>query len=317
MLSWNSRTIINPASLTVCAFSKILESESRFPLFFFLALFAALSCSCARREAFSGPPPGIGEDQGGYDELEQFLAERDTEAVFDEFLDRILNAAEIPDEMAVEIMNAAMEGPSFILDLLSCVSGDPFLYTLVDKSHALPPGYAPDDLALLAGVEGGDSYRISRHGLLLRKTAAEALEEMAAAAKAEGIVLTVGSAYRSYDYQVEVYNRIVGELGQEAADRESARPGHSQHQTGLALDFAPIDDSFAALPEGKWVLANAGRFGWSLSFPDGYESVTGYRWESWHYRYTGKDMVSFIDTYFGGIQQYALRFLHEWQQAEQ
>jgi D-alanyl-D-alanine carboxypeptidase len=281
-----------------------------------LAVFMALSFSCARREIFSGPPE-TGEIQGGYDELEQFLAERDTEAVFDEFLDRILSAAEIPDGLALEVMNAAMEGPSFIMDLLSCVSGDPFLYALVDKNHALPPGYAPDDLVSLTGVEGGGSYRISRHGLLLRKAAAEALEEMAVAAKAEGVILTAGSAYRSYDYQVEVYNRIVGELGQEAADRESARPGHSQHQTGLTLDFTPIDNRFAATPEGKWLSANAGRFGWSLSFPDGYESVTGYRWESWHYRYTGKDLVAFIDTYFGGIQQYALSFLHEWQRAGQ
>ena len=279
-------------------------------------LFVTFSFSCVRREAFSGHP-GTVEIQEDYDELEQFLAERNTDAVFDEFLDRILSAAEIPDDIALEIMNAALEGPSFILDLLSCVSGDPFLYALVDKNHALPPGYAPDDLVSLAGVEGGDSYRISRHGLLLRKTAAEALEEMAAAAKAEGVVFTIGSTYRSYDYQVEVYKRIVKELGQEAADRESARPGHSQHQTGLTLDFAPIDDSFAATPEGKLLLTNAGRFGLSLSFPDGYESVTGYRWESWHYRYVGKDMVSFIDTYFGGIQQYALRFLYEWQQAEQ
>jgi D-alanyl-D-alanine carboxypeptidase len=290
----------------------------RIPVFSFISLilFVTLLFSCARREAFSGYP-GTGEIQRDYDELEQFLAERNTDAVFDEFLDRILNAAEIPDDIALEVMNAALEGPSFILDLLSCVSGDPFLYALVDKNHALPSGYAPDDLVSLAGVEGGDSYRISRHGLLLRKAAAAALEEMAAAAKAEGVIFTIGSTYRSYDYQVEVYRRIVEELGQEAADRESARPGHSQHQTGLTLDFAPIDDSFAATPEGKWLLANAGRFGWSLSFPDGYESVTGYRWESWHYRYVGKDIVSFIDTYFGGIQQYALRFLYEWQQAEQ
>jgi D-alanyl-D-alanine carboxypeptidase len=282
--------------------------------FLFPVLFAALLCSCPKQEASSAPPSPV-EDRRAYDELEQFLAERDTEAVFDEFLDRILSAAEIPDDMAVDIMNAAMEGPSFILDLLSCVSDDPFFYALVDKNHALPLGYAPNDLVSLAGIEGGDSYRINRQGLLLRKAAAEALEEMAAAAKAEGITLTVGSAYRSRDYQVEVYNRIVRELGQEAADRESASPGHSQHQTGLALDFAPIDDSFAILPGGKWVLANAGRFGWSLSFPDGYESTTGYRWESWHYRYVGKDLIAFIDTYFGGIQQYALRFLYEWHQA--
>ncbi|MDR1353496.1 MAG: M15 family metallopeptidase [Treponema sp.] len=297
--------------------SKIFEIKARAAFLLLLALFAALSGSCGKRGAFSGPAPGIAEGRDAYDELGQFLAERDTDAVFDEFLDRILSAAGIPDDMALKIMDAALEGPSFILDILTCISGDPFLYALVDKDHPLPQGYAPDDLVSLAGTEGGDSYRISRNGLMLRKPAADALEEMAAAARAEGVTLTVGSTYRSYDYQVGVYSRIVGEMGQEAADRESARPGHSQHQTGLALDFAPIDDGFAATAGGAWVLANAGRFGWSLSFPDGYESVTGYRWESWHYRYTGKDMVSFIDTYFGGIQQYALRFLHEWHLAEQ
>jgi D-alanyl-D-alanine carboxypeptidase len=283
-----------------------------------LVLFITLSTACAKAGASSMPPePETAGILSANNEIDQFLAERNTEAVFDEFLDRILSAAEIPDDLTVKIMDAALEGPSFILDLLTCVSGDPFLYALVDKSHTLPAGYAPDDLTALTGINGGDSYRISRNGLLLRKAAAEALEEMAAAAKAVGITVTVGSTYRSYDYQVEVYNRIVAEIGQEAADRESARPGHSQHQTGLVLDFAPIDDSFAATREGKWVLANAGRFGWSISFPDGYEPVTGYRWESWHYRYVGRDLVSFIDTYFDGIQQYALRFLYEWQQAEQ
>ncbi|MDR1411681.1 MAG: M15 family metallopeptidase [Spirochaetaceae bacterium] len=293
------------------------KAPASFIFFLFLVPLGALLNSCERREAFAGLPPEFAEMQSAYDEMGQFLAERDTDVIFDEFLDRILSAAEIPDDMALKVMDAALEGPSFILDILTCMSGDPFLYALVDKGHPLPPGYAPDDLVSLAGIEGGDSYRISRNGLLLRRPAADALEEMAAAAKAEGVILTVGSTYRSYDYQTGVYSRIVGELGQEAADRESARPGHSQHQTGLTLDFAPIDDSFAATMEGEWVLANAGRFGWSLSFPDGYEPVTGYRWESWHYRYTGKDIVSFIDAYFGGIQQYALRFLYEWQQAEQ
>jgi D-alanyl-D-alanine carboxypeptidase len=79
------------------------------------------------------------------------------------------------------------------------------------------------------------------------------------------------------------------------------------------VDFAPIDDSFAGTAAGRWVLRNAGRFGWSLSFPDGYEEATGYRWESWHYRYVGRDLVYFIDTYFDGIQQYALQFIHAWE----
>jgi D-alanyl-D-alanine carboxypeptidase len=232
--------------------------------------------------------------------------------IFDEFLGEILDDAGIPPELAGTIRTAAIEGPSFILDLLAAMEGDPFLRLLVDKQHSLPADYEPDDLAELRG----GSYRVNRPGLMLRRPAAEALEEMAAAAKAEGITLIASSAYRSYDYQVEVYARNVRESGQETADRESARPGHSQHQTGLVVDFGSIDDSFAGTPAGRWILSNAGRFGWSLSFPDGCEAITGYRWESWHYRYMGRELAYFIDTYFNGIQQYALQFLHEWARAE-
>jgi D-alanyl-D-alanine carboxypeptidase len=222
----------------------------------------------------------------------------------------MLERAEIPPEMAQGILKAAVEGPAFILDLLTVLEGDPYLRILVDKEHPLPPDYEPGDLVELTE----NSYRLNRPGLLLRRAAAEALEETAAAARAEGITLVASSAYRSYAYQEELYQRNVRESGQEAADRESARPGHSQHQTGLVVDFGSIDDSFAQTPAGRWLLAKGSRFGWSLSFPDGYEAVTGYRWESWHYRYVGRELCGFIDTYFDGIQQYALRFIHEWEQ---
>jgi D-alanyl-D-alanine carboxypeptidase len=220
-----------------------------------------------------------------------------------------LDRAEIPEDISIDILSTVTSGPAFILDLLSCLEGDPFLRRLVDKQHALPGRYEPEDLVPL----GGGSYGISRRDLRLRKEAAGALEEMAAAAAVEGIVLTVSSSYRSYDYQAEVYARNVKELGREAADRESSRPGFSQHQTGFAADFGSITDAFAETDAGVWMAANAGRFGWSLSFPDGYEDVTGYRWESWHFRYVGKELASFTDAYFGGIQQYALRFIHEWE----
>jgi len=101
-------------------------------------------------------------------------------------------------------------------------------------------------------------------------------------------------------------------MGQQAADRESARPGHSQHQLGLVVDFYPIDDSFSASPASAWLQKNAALFGWSLSFPEGYEDLTGYRWESWHYRYLGQDLTAFTDKYFDGIQQYALQFILAW-----
>jgi D-alanyl-D-alanine carboxypeptidase len=231
----------------------------------------------------------------------------------DDLLPGILRRAEIPEEMSLGIAETAAGNPAFILELLMCLEDDPDLRRLVDKQHPLPAGYEPDDLVELGAAQS--AYRVSRAGLLLRKAAAGSLAEMAAAARAGGVMLTASSAYRSYSYQEQVYSRIVREMGQEAADRESARPGFSQHQTGFVIDFGAIDDSFAETAEGRWMAANASRFGWSLSFPDGYERLTGYRWESWHYRYVGPGLAAFIDSYFDGIQQYALRFIYEWERS--
>jgi D-alanyl-D-alanine carboxypeptidase len=225
--------------------------------------------------------------------------------LFGEVLDR----SGLPRELRDSLTKTLAEDPAFIMDLLGCLAGDPFLRLLVDKTHPLPEAYEPEDLVEL----GGGSYQAGRRGLTLRRPAAEALEEMAAAAKAEGVTLAASSAYRSYEYQIEVYKRNVREMGQALADRESARPGYSQHQTGLALDFGSIDDSFAETGAGRWMAENANRFGWSLSFPQGYEEATGYRWESWHYRYVGKDLAAFIDRWFDGIQQYALQFIYAWE----
>ena len=164
---------------------------------------------------------------------------------------------------------------------------------------------------LLGGA--GKKYSASKKEIYLRAAAEDALNRMAAAALEDGVTLVASSAYRSYDYQVQVYNRIVAEMGADAADRESSRPGFSQHQSGLACDFGSITDEFADTKAGRWMTGNAARFGWSLSFPDGYESVTGYRWESWHYSYVGIQLALFIDEYFAGIQQYALQFIWQWE----
>jgi D-alanyl-D-alanine carboxypeptidase len=233
------------------------------------------------------------------------------ELLFSVKVQQVMSRALLPGELSRRVLSAAVDGPDFLLDLLACLEGDPFLRRLVDKSHALPDGYEPEDLVELAG----GAYNINRRGLMLRSGAASSLARMAAASQAAGAVLLIASAYRSCDYQVEVYARNVAAEGQEEADRVSARPGYSQHQTGLAVDFGPIDNSFAETPGGRWVRDNAARFGWSLSFPDGYEEVTGYAWESWHYRYVGPELAAFINAYFDGIQQYALRFIYEWESA--
>jgi D-alanyl-D-alanine carboxypeptidase len=231
-------------------------------------------------------------------------------ADFTGLLSAVLHNAQLPESLSRRIREGVSENPAFILDLFSILQGDPFLRLLVDKEHSLPSNYEPEDLVELKG----SFYRTGRTGMLLRSAAEASLMEMAAAARADGLTLTASSAYRSYAYQVQVYERNVKEMGQQSADRESARPGRSQHQLGLVVDFGSIDDSFAQTREGRWLAANASRFGWSLSYPEGYEEVTGYRWESWHYRYTGKSLVEFIDAYFDGIQQYALRFIWEWGQ---
>jgi D-alanyl-D-alanine carboxypeptidase len=189
--------------------------------------------------------------------------------------------------------------------------GDSRLWELVDKKHTLEPlDYTPDDLVELSRA---GAFTIGREGMLLRAPAAAALQEMALAARKDGVTLLASSTFRSYDYQVEVYGRNVRQNGQAQADRESARPGYSQHQTGLVVDFGSITDDYAQTAPGKWLTANAPAYGWSLSFPDGYEEVTGYRWECWHYRYVGKPLARFIDTWFAGIQQYTLQFIYAWE----
>lgn len=215
-------------------------------------------------------------------------------------------AAGLPEKVAAPLVAAARTDPAALeAELAAIRAADPYLTLLVDKRHSLGEDYAPADLVKL----DGKSYRLSRAGLELRSEAAAALERMAAAAKADGVTLVVSSTYRSAAYQKKVYSRVVAELGQAGADRESARPGLSQHQLGLAVDFGSIDDSFAKTVASRWLQEKGSRYGYSLSYPKGYEELTGYRWESWHYRYVGTAAAALIDRYFGGIQQYGLLFL--------
>ncbi|MCL1929510.1 MAG: M15 family metallopeptidase [Treponema sp.] len=226
---------------------------------------------------------------------------------------RVLAAAEIPAELGKYIEENVNNSDSyaFLFQLDRILKDDDrYLRILVDKQHALSEDYEPDDLVDL-------QYKNYRAGItdpmMLRRRAEAALEEMAAAAKASGVTLVVSSAYRSYQYQIGSFERWTGRLGLKEAERVSARAGHSQHQLGLVVDFGSLNNNFADSSMGKWVAANAARYGFSLSYPRGYEDITGYAWESWHYRYVGADLVGFINSWFDGIQQHALRFIHEWE----
>lgn len=183
------------------------------------------------------------------------------------------------------------------------------LFYLVDKKHFLSSDYVPKNLIPL---KENSLYKISKKNLSLRKEAEEALKELSRSALNDGISLTVSSTYRSYEYQDSLFSYWVKVDGLEEAERESARPGTSQHQTGCAIDFGNIEDSFINTKEGSWLSENAHKYGWSLSFPKGYEDVTGYRWECWHYRYLGKTFLQIQQKWFNNIQQFALEFFDIW-----
>ena len=140
-------------------------------------------------------------------------------------------------------------------------------WVVVDKARPLAPlDFAPADLVAIGGRQ-------------LRAEAAQAMQDMFAAAAAEGLRLSVQSAYRSYDYQVNTFRNQV------------ARPGYSEHQTGLAADIGgggcDIESCFASTAEGRWVAANGYRFGYVIRYPEGLQEVTGYKYEPWHVRYVG------------------------------
>jgi len=206
-----------------------------------------------------------------------------------------------------EIRTGIMAHQQDFLHLLASVLDEPAdFFLLVDKRHTLSAGYEPGDLVSLKTYP----VTVSLGDLQLRKAIMPAVMEMVRAAKAGGLTLLFSSGYRSFEYQKYVYAREVKTYGQETADRESARPGASQHQLGTAIDFGSITDAFAATRAGKWLFAHAGEYGFSLSYPQGYEELTGYRFESWHYRYITRAGVLLQKKYFGDIQQYLLEFLN-------
>lgn len=119
-----------------------------------------------------------------------------------------------------------------------------------------------------------------------------AFNQMNADAIALGLNLWIQSGYRSYTRQEGIYNTYVATDGQIAADTYSARPGHSEHQTGLAFDLNTINDSFTYTNEGKWVNANCYRYGFIIRYPKGKDNITGYMHESWHLRYVGVELAT-------------------------
>ncbi len=163
---------------------------------------------------------------------------------------------------------------------------------IVNKTYSIPSSYSPGDLT--------DECRAAFREL------------QDAAASEAGLSMYVVSGYRSYSTQDGLYNRYVARDGQAEADTYSARPGHSEHQTGLAIDVNSVTYAFADTAEGQWLAANAHRFGFIIRYPKGKQEITGYAYEPWHIRFVGKALAPLVydsglclEEYFGITSVYA------------
>jgi len=169
------------------------------------------------------------------------------------------------------------------------------IWWIVNKNRPLPDGYVPSDLVVPAVKLrlGPDAEQMQ-----FSKTAEPALIDMFNAASKDGVTLVFGSGYRSYDLQKQFYDSYVAKDGQEAADRYSARPGTSEHQTGLSFDATSVGENchleicWENTPEGQWVKANSHKYGFIVRYPNGKESITGYQYEPWHLRYVGIELAT-------------------------
>ena len=154
---------------------------------------------------------------------------------------------------------------------------------IVNKTYALGKEYIPK--ATHEKVTGDLCYSC------INNIAFDNWKIMKSDASAIGLDIYIASGYRSYKKQEEIYNRYVREDGIDLADTYSARPGHSEHQSGFSFDLNSINDSFAATNEGKWVNENAYLYGYIIRYPKGKEHITGYKYEPWHLRYVGLDLA--------------------------
>lgn len=169
---------------------------------------------------------------------------------------------------------------------------------LVNKEYGLPSTYIPEDLTV-PNVEFNIPYFDEKKQL--RKEAADSLEQLFQAAyEEESLSLCGVSGYRSYERQNEIYTKNISLKGSAYTNKYSAKPGTSEHQTGLSIDVSTasvsycLEEIFAETDEGKWLAQNAHRFGYIIRYPKGKEDITGYSYEPWHIRYVGTELAQHI-----------------------
>lgn len=162
---------------------------------------------------------------------------------------------------------------------------------LTNKFYSLDSSYNSDNM-----VKVSSTYSYGTNQMLTEDTF-NAFLSMWNAAKKENLTLIINSSYRSYDDQEKIYDEYKSTKGEEEADRIAARPGYSEHQTGMAIDIQTYGSraaTFEEFDEFKWLQQNAYKYGFILRYPKDKEYLTGYEYESWHYRYVGVEAATYI-----------------------
>ena len=262
------------------------------------------------------------ENDTEYLDIEGVLEERVEDTEDDDYTDSMASNQEIVEENIVDYHDLIVDlsdshidvdiSDPRLSDLVEHLKNNPYnhtlkqigkvtepdhLFVLVNKLNQLPESYIPDDLRepqVRFTFSGPNEKRN------LRDIAASGLESMFEAADRASIHLFALSGYRSYNRQRDIYNNNVSTRGVEATDKVSARPGHSEHQSGLAMDVTSesagfnLIYAFGETEEGIWVKENAHLYGFIVRYGKDKTPITGYDYEPWHLRYIGLDLASYI-----------------------
>lgn len=210
----------------------------------------------------------------------------------------VLTVAVVDQRKEIEVkIKYSLADTLEMIDGVATVTNPSDVLVLVNKERNLPADYVPEGLT---PPDIPFYFKENIEKRWMRPDAAAAIEEMFAAAKEDGIELIGASAYRSYETQKSLFNRYVQTHGLEEAETFSARPGQSEHQTGLTIDVYHknitngLEESFGETPEGMWVAEHAHEYGFIIRYPKGKEDITGYKYEPWHLRYVGKEAAKEI-----------------------
>lgn len=201
----------------------------------------------------------------------------------------VSSSEEPPDQETPGVEEPVEPNPQEILREAVREDWEKGFLILVNKEQGLTEEYVPGDLAEIKYYAKDRSPQWRK----MRQEAAEAFHVLAEKAQEQEMEIVVTTAYRSYDFQSDLYYGYVSSKGQKWADQYSAKPGTSEHQTGLAADCSSpsvgyqLTSAFGETAEGKWLAENAHEFGFIIRYPEGKEEVTGYNYEPWHIRYVG------------------------------